>query len=309
MRIATLVTLLFLLGAGIIFLGAGPVRYSEENVTGTSQGNHELDCTVIRPWRNTSGPADYKYPVIGWANGWNFGNVVGEHTTEGYKPGLIEWALDGPYIVVAANQWSVQESDVLACVQWVIDQNDASTAEDGDDSEYIDAVDTTKIGLAGHSQGGGAVIKAGDRELNDHELNRVPITAVIAMNPYGPGWVNPENQGGPVMLLGGTADTTTPPDSYEAVWEAIVSETENSGQGGINAVLYEGTHNSEAWGVDEFGVTLGWEEAQEINFGEYQRVTELWWRIHLNDHTTSERQLNQVLNRVPWIIYETADLD
>ena len=32
---------------------------------------------------------------------------AGESTTAGYKPGLIEWALDGPYIVVAANQWSV----------------------------------------------------------------------------------------------------------------------------------------------------------------------------------------------------------
>ena len=124
MRITPVVTLLFLLGAGIILLGAGPVQYSEENVSGISQGNHELDCTVIRPWRSTSDPADYKYPVIGWANGWDQGNVIGEHTTEGYKPGLIEWALDGPYIVVAANQWSAQESDVLACVQWIKDGNE-----------------------------------------------------------------------------------------------------------------------------------------------------------------------------------------
>ncbi len=27
-----------------------PPQHSEETVTGTSQGNHELDCLVIRPW-------------------------------------------------------------------------------------------------------------------------------------------------------------------------------------------------------------------------------------------------------------------
>ena len=57
---------------------------------------------------------------------------------------MIEWALDGPYIVVAANQWSVQESDVFNCLQAVIE-------------EQGDNVDSSKIGLAGHSQGGGAI--------------------------------------------------------------------------------------------------------------------------------------------------------
>ena len=143
MRITTGVTFFLSILAGVFFFGAGPGNceevtgpvpcYGYENkncseirVNGHSQGNHELDCTVIRPWSKDADPdpRDVPYPVIGWANGWNFGNVVGEHTTEGYKPGLIEWALDGPYIVVAANQWSVQESDVLACLQWVIHEYD-----------------------------------------------------------------------------------------------------------------------------------------------------------------------------------------
>jgi dienelactone hydrolase len=234
---------------------------SEIHVTGHSQGNHELDCTVIRPWNEGDTPDSRSvlYPIIGWANGWDSGNVVGEHTTEGYKPGLIEWALNVPAIVVAANQWSVQESDVLACVKWVID-------------EYEEIVDTDSIGLAGHSQGGGAVIKAGDVEPYGFD-----ITAVVAMNPYGPAWVNPENLDGPLMLLGGTDDTTTPTDSFEEVFFAIAD-----GQGGLLAELDGGSHNSEAWGVDEFGATLGWEEAQEFNFGVYQHVTELWWNLHLN---------------------------
>jgi hypothetical protein len=191
---------------------------------------------------------------------------------------LIEWALNGPYIVVAANQWSVQESDVLACAQWIIDQD---TTEN---SEYQDVVNTAKIGLAGHSQGGGAVIKAGDGE----PYVEFDITAVIAMNPYGPAWVNPGSQDGPVLLLGGWDDGTCPPDSYKAVWEAV----QGNHHGGINAVLADGTHNDDAWGPED-------EDPSDCNFGRYQDVTELWWDLHLNENPLSGRQLNRLLNRDP----------
>ena len=307
MRIATLVTSFLLILAGFFFLGAGPANAEEvaetcyfynENMgkitveddcseitySDHSQGNHDLDCTVMFPWPEGADPDPryVPYPVIGWANGWGQGNVFGENTTFGYKLGLIEWALDGPYIVVAANQWSAQESDVLACVQWVIEKYPVAVG------------DYPKIALAGHSQGGGAVIKAGDGEPNGFE-----IATVIAMNPYGPGWVNPGNQGGPLMLLGGTKDTTTPTNSFEEVWIAIQS----NGQGGLLAELNGGTHNSEAWGegVDQDGniYTLGWEAAQEVNFGKYKRVTELWLDFHLNGNTRSERQLQRLLDRDP----------
>jgi hypothetical protein len=98
MRITTMAKSVLLLIAGLLFLGAGPAKYSEETVTGPTQGNHELNCTIIRPWVRSPGPNQGPYPVIVWANGWDQGNVIGENTTEGYKPGLIEWALDGPYL-------------------------------------------------------------------------------------------------------------------------------------------------------------------------------------------------------------------
>ena len=261
MRITTLVKSVLLLSAGLLFLGAGPAKYSEETITGPTQGNHELNCTVIRPWVRPPGPNQGPYPVIVWANGWGWNDNAGEFITAGYKPGLIEWALDGPYIVVAANQWSVQESDVLQCLQWIIDQN----TEAG--SEYEGAVNTEKIGLAGHSQGGGAVIKAGDGGGDD-----ITITATIPMNPYGPGWVRPGNQDGPMMLIGGTEDTTTPTSSFLAVWEAIQS----NGQGGLLAELQGCAHNDDAWAPEG-------ENPEDCNFGRYQDVTELWWQIYLND--------------------------
>ncbi len=276
---------------------AAPIQHSEQLVEGASQGNHELDCTVIRPWTEASGPADILYPVIAWANGWDQGDVVGEIVLEGYKPGLIEWALDGPYIVIAANQWSVQESDVLQCIQWLVDQGVDPA------SEYFDRVDDGKIGLAGHSQGGGAVIKAGDGEPNGFDIN-----SVVAMNPFGPSWVDPGNQDGPMMLLGGTEDTTTPVASFIAVWDGVLEEeSQSDGPGGLLAVIEGGSHNSEAWGVDAEGVTLSTLEAALFDFGRFQRVTELWWQIFLNDRTGKARDLKRALDKGPWITEATAD--
>jgi dienelactone hydrolase len=267
----TRITAFCLLISTIFLLGAGPVQYSEEIVTGNTQGNHDLNCTIITPWRSSTGPEDILYPVIVWANGWGWNDNAGDFTTDGYMPGLIEWALDGPYIVVAANQWSVQESDVLQCLEYVLD-------------EYDGIANPERIGLAGHSQGGGAVIKADEGEPNGFE-----ITAVVAMNPYGPGWVNPGNQDGPVMLIGGTEDTTTPTSSFAPVWEAI----QINGIGGLQAELIGGTHNDDAWAPEG-------EDPTEYNFGRYQEVTELWWQFHLNDKAQSGRQLKQLLDREPW---------
>ena len=252
---------------------------TERTVTGYSEGNHELNFTVIRPWdaesKNGHKIPKNGYPVIVWANGWGWNNNAGETTTHGYKPGLIEWALNGDYIVVAANAWSVQESDVLRSLQWIVDQNDV------EGSDYYRKINTNKIGLAGHSQGGGAIIKAG----GDGEEVAVSITATIAMNPYGPAWVDPGNQDGPMLILGGKFDSTTPPESYQAVWDAVAV----NGIGGINAVLLEGTHNSEAWGVFPYpyGETLDNEGASKINFVKYQNITELWWDYFLNDNPNS----------------------
>jgi dienelactone hydrolase len=280
MKIVTLVTSFFLIVAALFSLGAGPDRYSEQLVEGPSRGNHELDCLVIRPWSSTSGPDDTQYPIIAWANGWGYNDVLGEVITAGYKPGLVEWALDGPYIVIAANQWSVQESDILQCIQWLVDQG--TTAG----SEYEGVVNAAKTGLAGHSQGGGAVIKAGDGEPNDFD-----ITAVVAMNPWGPSWVNSGNQDGPMMLITGTDDPTSPVSKFEAVWEAI----QTNDQGGLLAVLQGGTHNDDAWAPEDDS-----DNPQDYNFGRYQRVTELWWQLHLNNNLGAGRQLKRLLDRDPW---------
>ena len=157
-KILIVIILALFIFAGTAF-AAPKAKYSIEEVTGHSNGNHRLDCKVVRPWGKSSSPEVTQYPVIAWANGWGQGNVHGAGGTDWYIDTiLIDWVLDGPYIVIAANQWSAQESDVLACLQWMVDQNEVSG------SEYEGLINTGKLGLAGHSQGGGAVVKAGDGE-------------------------------------------------------------------------------------------------------------------------------------------------
>jgi len=245
-------------------LAAPSLEYSEQIVTGHSSGNHRLDCTVIRPWRTAPDPYEDPYPVIVWANGWGGWSRDKDDTLDGYKPMLIEWVLDGPYIVIAANQWSVQESDVLACLQWLVDQNSTPG------SEYEGLINVLKIGLSGHSQGGGAVVKAGDGEPNGFE-----ITTVVAMNPYGPGWVDPGNQDGPVMILTGSEDTTTPYSWTYPVFEGV----QTNDQGGLYAVLKGAGHN---------------------DLDRYQNVVLLWWQFTLNGEDRASRALKRILDKDPW---------
>ena len=260
-------------------------------VRGWSKGNHALDCTIIIP----SGGSNL--PLIAWANGWEQGNVLGQCTTTGYLPGLKQWSKDGPYVIAAANQWSVQESDVLACVQWVVD-NDGLNVNDTTLS-----VDGSKVGLVGHSQGGGAVIKAGNGTKNGPE-----ITTVLSMNPYGPGWVNPDDQDGPVLIVGGSMDTTTPPASYQAVWDAIKAEGDTGGPGGVISSLFDGTHNSDAWGTDPVtGATLSCKEAANQDFGRYQNVGLLWWQIQLQGMDTHRATLEAILGNPPWENTDTSN--
>ena len=253
------------------------------SVEGWSKGNHEIDCTIIVPDSAVS-----ESPLIAWANGWEQGNVLGQCTTNGYLKGLKLWAKSG-YVVAAANQWSVQESDVLACANWV-DENDGNNG--------IPSIDSSKIGIVGHSQGGGAVIKAGNGDKN------ITVKAVLAMNPYGPSWVRPENQTGQVLILGGRKDTTTSPESYSAVSDSIIGQGD---PGGINAVSKSGTHNSDAWGTyDAEGLlTMSCDDAAAEDFGEFQAAGFLWWEANLKDDANAMSALQTVLCNTG--IWETPD--
>ena len=225
---------------------------------GHSEGNHRLDCTVVRPWKDGIRPLEGSFAVIGWANGWGQGNVQGAELTDFYLSGLEYWSEDGNYIVIAANQWSARSPDVLQCLQWLIDANYDIH------SEYFGLVDTAHIGVAGHSQGGGAALKAGDGILKD-DGDYTMVSTVVAMNPYGPSFVKAKIQNDQIMVLGGAKDLVTPTDSFSEILEDVIL---SGNQGGVQAEHKEGDHC---------------DYACRDKFGEFGLVSLLWFQIMLAD--------------------------
>ena len=101
-----------------------------------------------------------------------------------------------------------------------------------------------------------------------------------------------------MFIIGGTDDTTTPTSSFLAVWEAIQS----NGQGGLLAELIGGTHNDDAW-APEGG------NPEDYNFGRYQDVTELWWKIYLNDSGDLDDLEDLLESKGYWDYWFTDGLD
>ncbi len=234
------------------------IEASSDRIIGPSQGNHRLDCTIIRPWDHDDDPGG-PYPVIGWTNGWGGNNVAGANINDGYESGWYFWAETGDYIVVAANQWSARSPDILQCLQWLLDENNNEL------SKYYNTVIPDQIGVSGHSQGGGAALKAGDEVLINGTAY-VEIKTVVAMNPYGPSFVKAKGQNGQILLLGGDSDGVTPTASFSAVLEdSILSDN----MGGVQAELVGGTH------CDPVCHYTGG------NFGIFGTVSLLWFDIYL----------------------------
>lgn len=269
-RIIKLTFVLFLLTVPVVVLAQ---TSRDDPIIGYSQGNHRLDCTVIRPWHGDSRPAaipDGGFQVIGWTNGWGQGDVFGADAVEHYVSGLHFWAEAGDFLVIAANQWSARAPDILQCLQWLIDESHDPA------SDYYHAVDTSKIGLSGHSQGGGAALKAGDGILRDG-AGYTQITTVVAMNPYGPSYVKAQNQNDQILLLAGDRDEITPTASFSAVLDGVIlSEM----PGGAQAELVGGTHCNPVC---------------RRGFGVFGKASLLWFEIFLRDDLNQCTALTNLL--------------
>ena len=250
----------------VLLLSVGAAGQASAANTYSTMQVGSPDCTVVMPWPSSGGPGNYQYPIIAWANGWD--NQGGD-TTAGYMGGLSAWALDGPYIVIADNSRSPRTRDFLACLNWMINQNTVAG------SVFYGKLNTAKIGLSGHSQGGGVAIMSGNSAYN--------IVGTIAMNPYQANWKGAEKQKGPVLLFGGTNDTVCPVETYT---QPAFNQIIKGGKGAVLAVLQGGTHSGEVW--------------QTPDFGRYQTPSNLWWKKLLNNDPNAGAQLKSILDADPW---------
>lgn len=160
------------------------------------------DCTVFRPETLAA-----RTPVIVWSNG-------NRQTPDKYATMLDQLASNG-FVVAAANSGNAGTgAEPLACLDYLTAENSKAG------SVYQGKLDLTKVGAAGHSQGGGGTIMAA-RDA------RIKATAPIM--PYtraGLGF-DPASiplQKVPMLLMSGGADTIAPPATmHQPVYDALTS--------------------------------------------------------------------------------------
>jgi dienelactone hydrolase len=123
------------------FAARGPFAIQRETGVGPDGG-----YDVIRPAQ--LGAEGRKHPIISWNNGTRYSLAE-------YGNLLEHWASHG-FVVMGAHTNSTRGGAVhKAAIDWLVAENGRAG------SAYFGRLDLTKIGAAGHSQGGGATITAG----------------------------------------------------------------------------------------------------------------------------------------------------
>ncbi|SDR73589.1 Chlorophyllase enzyme [Halopseudomonas sabulinigri] len=158
----------------------------------TTDGSAGLSCTVFRP--STLGANNLKHPIIVWGNG-----TTASPST--YADLLEHWASQG-FVVIAANTSNAGTGEeMLDCLDYLTTQNNRSSGT------YANKLDLNRVGTAGHSQGGGGTIMAGQDPR---------IKATAPFQPYtiglGHSSSSQSNQSGPMFLMSGSADTIAAPN-------------------------------------------------------------------------------------------------
>jgi len=178
------------------------------------------NCTIFRPETLTAGT-----PIVLWANG-------RDQSPTGYGQMLDQVASYG-FVVAATNApRSGAGVEPLACLDWLTTQSKTSG------SPYSGKLNLSKVGAAGHSQGGGSVLMA----ARDPRVKTA--VGVQAYTNAGLGFevVGQEKAHGPILMLSGGADTVAAPTPHQ---ERIY---ENAPHGVVWATLAGATHNAPAIG-------------------------------------------------------------
>jgi hypothetical protein len=138
----------------------GPLAIARDRDTGPGGAYDVFRPATFDPTR--------KHPIISWANGTLFGLTD-------YQKLLEHWASHG-FVVIAGHTNSTAGGGThKAGIDWLLTEN----ARAG--SPYRGVLDGTKIGAAGHSQGGGATIAAGSNKPGQTGLvTTLPLMPILS---------------------------------------------------------------------------------------------------------------------------------
>ncbi len=141
LAISLLVCLLSSFGASLFQTNFGAIEYHD--MTFVTESGHELDALLLVPKTATE---DNKAPAIVVSHGWY-------NNREMQDLNYVEYARRG-YVVLAISMYGHGDSEVIKSNTWWDDKNNANGLYDG--VKYLTTlpfVDTTKIGVTGHSNG------------------------------------------------------------------------------------------------------------------------------------------------------------
>ena len=180
--------------AMLVLAGCWPsvgTRFAEPGPSGAVSTRIDAAHTYYRP--SNLGSSNRKHPVILWGNG----TFLDPSAYDAY---LRHLASHG-FIVAAANTTNAGSGqEMLAGL-------DNLTAFNSDPaSPFYNKVDLTRVGVTGHSQGGGGAIRAG---LDPR------VDTVVVQEAGGSSDV-----AGPVLYLAGTDDTTVAPARVKSAYQA-----------------------------------------------------------------------------------------
>lgn len=176
------------------FFDPGPVTDIVESRGG-------LHCRIFHPraWLvpDSESATRRQYPLVIWGNG-TYASPAS------YRNLLEHWASHGMIVVAAMTPNAGRGIEMRNCL------NDMLTRQDDPTSPFYQRINADRIGVAGHSQGGGGAIMLGRDER---------VTTVVAIQPYVLGERhNPQaasNQTGPMLLLSGQEDFTASAESNQ----------------------------------------------------------------------------------------------
>jgi dienelactone hydrolase len=165
--------------------------------TPTSGDVTSVSCTIFRP--TVLGANGCLNPVIVWGNG-TF------NTPSSYTDLFNHFASQGFIVAAADTSNSGSGKEMLACLQYMIDQNTAAG------SPYQGHVDVNHIASSGYSQGGAGCLEAGIDPR---------FTAIAAVSPYiviplgGYDTTSVMKQVHPIFMISGDADTVAVPSNNQ----------------------------------------------------------------------------------------------
>ncbi len=174
--------------------GTGFPNVADYEASGPFRTTDSLETSGCRIYRPTNlGENGLQHPVILWGNGTGA-------TTSTYGRLLDHWASHGFIVAAATTSNAGTGSDMLNCLDYLEQANARSWGT------YSGVVDVTRVGAAGHSQGGGGSIMAGQDP-------RIKVTAPFQPYTLGLGHrsSSQSRQNGPMFLMSGSADTIAGP--------------------------------------------------------------------------------------------------